>query len=238
MYGMKPEPGRYSRQTMLADFGHEGQRRLASSAVLIVGLGGLGAPVATYLTAAGVGRLGLCDPDTVSLSNLQRQVLYDETVLGHPKTEAAMQRLSALSPETRFDLWPEGLTPENARDIIADYDLVMDCTDNYAARYLIDDTCSDTGRRWVYGSIGEFNGQIAVMNGRAGVHYADLYPDRRALCGMPRRTAGVLGPVPGVIGAAQAVEALKLLAGCGEPLDGRLAVFDLLSMRMQVLDLI
>ncbi len=210
---------RYSRQTMLAEIGEEGQRRLLASSVLIVGLGGLGAAVATYLTGAGVGRIGLCDPDRVSLSNLQRQVLYTEQQIGMPKVEEAARRLGSQSSSTRFDLHPDGLTEENGETLAAGYDLLVDCTDNFATRYLIDDICHRLGKPWVYGSIGEFRGQVAVMNHLNGRRYADLYPDREALCALPHKTAGVIGAVPGVIGAMEASEALKLLAGFGNPLD-------------------
>lgn len=228
--------GRYSRQTMLREIGEEGQRSLLSSSVLIVGLGGLGAAVATYLTGAGVGRIGLCDPDIVSLSNLQRQVLYTESQLGLPKVEEAAKRLQAQSSVTRFDLYPDGLTEENATKILSGYDLLVDCTDNFATRYLIDDICHRLGKPWVYGSIGEFRGQVAVMNHHRQRRYADLYPDREELCGLPRKTAGVIGAVPGVIGAIEASEALKLLAGFGEPLDGRLFSIDLLTLTTSTIE--
>ena len=227
---------RYSRQTMLAEIGEEGQRRLLASSVLIVGLGGLGAAVATYLTGAGVGRIGLCDPDRVSLSNLQRQVLYTEQQIGMPKVEEAARRLGSQSSSTRFDLHPDGLTEENGETLAAGYDLLVDCTDNFATRYLIDDICHRLGKPWVYGSIGEFRGQVAVMNHLNGRRYADLYPDREALCALPHKTAGVIGAVPGVIGAMEASEALKLLAGFGNPLDGKLFSIDLLTLSTSIIE--
>ena len=227
---------RYSRQTMLAEIGEEGQRRLLASSVLIVGLGGLGAAVATYLTGAGVGRIGLCDPDRGSLSNLQRQVLYTEQQIGMPKVEEAARRLGSQSSSTRFDLHPDGLTEENGETLAAGYDLLVDCTDNFATRYLIDDICHRLGKPWVYGSIGEFRGQVAVMNHLNGRRYADLYPDREALCALPHKTAGVIGAVPGVIGAMEASEALKLLAGFGNPLDGKLFSIDLLTLSTLIIE--
>ncbi len=227
---------RYSRQTMLAEIGEEGQRRLLASSVLIVGLGGLGAAVATYLTGAGVGRIGLCDPDRVSLSNLQRQVLYTEQQIGMPKVEEAARRLGSQSSSTRFDLHPDGLTEENGETLAAGYDLLVDCTDNFATRYLIDDICHRLGKPWVYGSIGEFRGQVAVMNHLNGRRYADMYPDREALCALPHKTAGVIGAVPGVIGAMEASEALKLLAGFGNPLDGKLFSIDLLTLSTLIIE--
>lgn len=230
------DPQRYARQTMLAEVGAEGQRRLAAASVLIVGLGGLGSAVAPYLAGAGIGRLGLADPDTVSVSNLPRQTLYTEAQLGEPKTAAARERLAALASSTRFDLYPEGLTAENAAERVGAYDLVVDCCDNYPTRYLIDDACRAAGRPWVYGSIGAFHGQVALMNGRRGRCYADLYPEREVLCSLPRVTEGVLGPVPGVVGAIEASEAIKWIVGCGEPLDGRLLTLDLLTLQTEIIE--
>lgn len=229
--------GRYSRQTMLPEIGPEGQERLCSARVLIVGLGGLGAPVATYLAGAGVGHIALCDPDTVSLSNLQRQTLYAEADLGKPKAECALRRLRELNGEIELAAVPEGITPGNARRLVAGCDLVVDCTDNFATRYLIDDTCAAVGRPWVYGAIGEFCGQVAVMNLEPRRRrLTDLFPDREELLARPRTTMGVLGAVPGAIGAIQACEAIKVIAGCGEPLAGRLFFLDLLSLRSEIID--
>lgn len=229
--------GRYSRQTMLPEIGPAGQERLRAARVLIVGLGGLGAPVATYLAGAGMGHIALCDPDTVSLSNLQRQTLYTEADLGKPKAECALRRLHELNSEIDFTAVPEGITSENAAWLVAGCDLVVDCTDNFATRYLIDDTCAAAGRPWVYGAIGEFCGQVAVMNlpPRAR-RLTDLFPDREELLGRPRITMGVLGAVPGAIGAIQACEAIKVITGCGEPLAGRLFFLDLLSLRSEIID--
>ena len=227
---------RYARQTMLPEIGPEGQRRLDASSVLLVGVGGLGSPAALYLTGAGVGRLGLADPDTVSESNLQRQVLYTESQIGRPKPAAARERLAALSSSTRFDLHPEGLTAENARELVAAYDLVVECCDNFATRYLLDEACAEVGRPWVYGSIGAFHGQVSLFNGRTGRRYTELYPDREALCALPRSTAGVLGTVPGVIGAIEASEAIKWIAGFGEPLEGKLFTIDLKTLQTETIE--
>ena len=227
---------RYARQTMLPEIGEEGQRRLAASSVLIVGLGGLGSAVAPCLAGAGVGRLGLADPDRVSASNLPRQTLYTESQLGRPKPEAARERLAALSSSTRFDLYPEGLTAANARELVAACDLVVDCCDNFATRYLLDETCAAVGRPWVYGSIGAFHGQVSLFNGRTGRRYTELYPDREALCALPRSTAGVLGTVPGVIGAIEASEAIKWIAGFGEPLEGKLFTIDLKTLQTETIE--
>lgn len=227
---------RYARQTMLPEIGTEGQRRLAASSVLIVGLGGLGSAVAPSLTGAGVGRIGLADPDVVAESNLQRQTLYTEREVGRPKVRAAAERLAALSSHTHFDCFPEGITAENVRDAVGAFDLVVDCCDNFATRYLLDDACAACGRPWVYGSIGAFHGQVAVFNHLRGRRYADLYPDRETLVRQPAAAAGVLGAVPAVVGAIEASEAVKLLVGFGEPLDGRLFTIDLKSLRCEVFE--
>ena len=224
---------RYARQTMLPEIGEQGQRRLSEASVLIVGIGGLGSAAALYLTGAGVGRIGLADADTVSKSNLQRQVLYTERQIGMPKSAAARERLAALSSHTAFECRPEGITPENARPILDGYDLILDCCDNFPTRYLLDDLCAACRKPWVHGSIGEFYGQVTVFNGRKGRRYSDLYPDREALCARPRITQGVLGTVPGVIGTLQASEAIKYLC---EPLDGRLFTIDLRTLQTQIID--
>lgn len=228
---------RYSRQTMLPEIGPGGQERLRAARVLIVGLGGLGAPVATYLAGAGVGHIALCDPDTVSLSNLQRQTLYAEADLGKSKTVCALRRLHELNSEIALTAIPEGFTSENAGRLVEACDLVVDCTDNFATRYLIDDTCAAAGRPWVYGAIGEFCGQVAVMNlPPRQRRLTDLFPDREVLTGVPLKTSGVIGAVPGAIGAIQACEAIKVITGCGEPLAGRLFFLDLLSLRSEIID--
>ncbi len=221
---------------MLSEIGAEGQRKLKRASVLIVGLGGLGAAVSTYLTGAGVGRIGLADNDVVSLSNLQRQVLYTENTLGRRKVDEAALRLSAQSSHTAFDLFPDGLTENNAAETVSGFDLVVDCTDNYPTRFLIDDTCAALGKPWIYGSIEEFSGQVAVMNHRRKRRYSDLYDDREGLCALPRTVKGVLGAVPGVIGALEASEAIKLICGFGEPLDGRLFTIDLKTLQTNIFD--
>lgn len=229
--------GRYSRQTMLPEIGPAGQERLRGARVFIVGLGGLGAPVATYLAGAGVGHIALCDPDTVSLSNLQRQTLYAEADLGKPKAECTLRRLRELNSEIDFTAVPEGFTSENAARLVADCDMVVDCTDNFTTRFLIDDTCAEAGRPWVFGAIGEFCGQVGVMNQPPRARrLTDLFPDREELMGRPQPTMGVLGAVPGTIGAIQACEAIKVITGCGEPLAGRLFFLDLLSLRSEIID--
>lgn len=228
---------RYARQIILPEIGPDGQARLKNSSALIVGLGGLGCPVALYLAGAGTGRMGLCDADKVSLSNLQRQTLYSENDAGSPKTAAAAKRLHALSSETALEQWPEGLTTANASDIISRYDIVVDCCDNFATRYLIDDCCRQLRRPWVYGSIGAFGGQASTFMPDSATRYSDLFPERNTLSAEAPSSGGVIGAVPGIIGAIQAVEALKLLAGFGTTLCGRLLVADIKNMTFQTIDL-
>ena len=185
---------RYSRQMMLAEIGETGQRRLMESSVLIVGLGGLGCPVALYLAGAGVGRIGLADADSVSDTNLHRQLLYADGDVGRPKCEAARERLAAVAPHCRFELHPQGLIPENVRELIASYDLVVDCCDNYATRFMIDDVCAELGKTWVFGAISGYGGMVSVFN---GLHrYDSLFPDRESLGGEPASSGAVMGPTP------------------------------------------
>lgn len=227
---------RYARQIILPEVGEEGQNRLMKSSALIVGLGGLGAPVAMYLTAAGVGRIGLADNDVVSLSNLQRQVLYDEHSVGLPKTDCAARRLRSLSSATMLDKHGVGLNEENAADIIGSYDIVMDCTDNFRIRRLIDATCMATGKPWVHGAIEGFRGMVTVFNHMSRKHYTDLYPDIGSMKDEDG-PVGTFGVLPGVVGSLQAAEALKVLGGFGEPLDGRLMMIDLLTSQCEIISL-
>ncbi|MEK7704866.1 MAG: molybdopterin-synthase adenylyltransferase MoeB [Myxococcota bacterium] len=227
---------RYARQLRLREVGPEGQRRLRSAKVLIVGAGGLGSPAALYLAAAGVGQLGLIDDDQVALSNLQRQVLYDETQIGAPKVEAACARLSALNRDivvlghhVRFD-------ESCAAALIASYDVVLDGSDNLPTRILLNDVCARLGKPWVYGAVLGMEGQLSVFDATRGPCYLCLYPDAAADAAVPSCADwGVLGVVPGVIGLLQATATLELILGIGEPLIGRLAVVDLLAMRWREL---
>ncbi len=228
---------RYSRQTMLAGFGEAGQRRLAEAKVLVVGVGGLGSAASLYLAGAGVGTIALLDPDTVSLSNLQRQVLYSESQVGQSKVDMAAARLHALNSAINIRISDEALTADNARETVRGFDLVLDCTDNFAARYIIDDACAYGKVPWIYGSVGEFSGQVAFFNSRAGVRFTDLYPGREELSTRHSAVTGVLGAVTGVIGAVQAAEAVKFLVGMGHTAGGRLFSIDLLTMQSQILDI-
>ncbi len=227
---------RYSRQIMLPEIGEEGQAKLAQASVLIVGLGGLGSPAALYLTAAGIGRIGLCDHDTVSISNLQRQILYSEKTEGQLKAQMANKRLSELSSKTIFDLWKDGLTKDNAREITSRYDLVIDCTDNHKTRYLIEDTCQELMKTWIYGAIGNFDGRVSTFSPE-GPRYSDLYPEREILSHTPISTGGVIGPLPGIVGSIQAAEAIKLICGFGETLIGKILTIDLKNLHFNIFDL-
>ncbi|HEY6378371.1 MAG TPA: molybdopterin-synthase adenylyltransferase MoeB [Candidatus Dormibacteraeota bacterium] len=221
---------RYSRHLVLAEIGPQGQRRLLESRVLILGVGGLGSPVATYLAASGVGRLGLVDGDRVDLSNLQRQVLFPDAAVGQPKAEVAAERCRALNPD--IDVVPHQLTlgRDNAMALFEQYDLVIDGTDNFQTRYLANDAAYLLGKPLVHGSIFRFEGQISDFVPGQGC-YRCLYPEPPPPGLVPAcRQAGVLAALPGVIGTIQAVEALKLLTGAGRPLVGRLLLHDALAM--------
>ncbi|HEY3287538.1 MAG TPA: molybdopterin-synthase adenylyltransferase MoeB [Gemmatimonadaceae bacterium] len=223
---------RYARHLALPQVGAAGQERLRASSVLIVGLGGLGSPAALYLAAAGVGRLGLVDDDCVDESNLQRQVLHGTAAIGRSKVESARQRLHDLNPHVVLEAVAERLTPANALAVIGAYDVVIDGTDQFAVRYLVNDACIITGRPNVYGSVHRFEGQISVFGAPGGPCYRCLFPEPPAPGTVPNcAEGGVLGVLPGIIGSMQAAEAIKLLLGIGTPLIGRLLHFDALTMR-------
>lgn len=225
---------RYARQTALPEWGEEGQRRLAQARVLVVGVGGLGSPVSLYLAAAGVGVLGLVDADTVSLSNLQRQVLYREAEVGLPKAETAAQRLRALNGAVEVVPHACRLTADNAEEIIAQYDIVVDGCDNFATRYLMDAVCARQRKPYVYGAIQGFEGQVAVFDAaRHPVTYRDLYPQPVA----EAPGSAVVGTVPAVVGGVEASEALKLAVGFGEPLCGKLWTIDLRTLESCTIEL-
>jgi adenylyltransferase/sulfurtransferase len=229
---------RYSRHLILPEVGLEGQRRLKAGSVLIVGTGGLGSPLALYLAAAGVGRLGLVDFDRVDASNLQRQVLYGTASVGRPKLEAARDRLMDLNPGVRVDLHETRLDSSNAFEILRPYDVVVDGTDNFPTRYLVNDACALLGKPNVYGSIFRFEGQASVFDARTGPCYRCLYPDPPPPGLVPScAEGGVLGVLPGVIGVIQGIETLKLLLGIGETLVGRLVLFDALALSFRELKL-
>ncbi|MCW6167095.1 MAG: molybdopterin-synthase adenylyltransferase MoeB [Thermoplasmatales archaeon] len=228
---------RYSRHVLLREVGVEGQRRLQRAKVLIVGAGGLGSPIALYLAAAGVGEIGLVDFDRVDVSNLQRQILYSTEDVGERKVEAARRRIRAANPHVRVAVHEASLSRENAMEILRPYDVVVDGTDNFATRYLVNDACVLLGKPNVYGSIYRFEGQASVFDARSGPCYRCLYsepppPGMVPSCG----EAGVLGVLPGLIGLVQATETVKLILGIGETLIGRLMLYDALAMRVRELE--
>ncbi len=227
---------RYSRHLNLPEFGSEGQEALRDASVLLVGAGGLGSPVALYLAAAGVGRLTLVDMDTVALSNLQRQVLYTEGDIGSLKVDSARRRLAGLNPQVRIDCIPEALHGGNARELVREHDLVIDGTDNFPTRYLVNDACVLENRPNCYGSVYRFDGQASVFHYRGGPCYRCVFPappppEQAPSCA----EGGVLGILPGLVGVIQASEAIKILAGIGSTLSGRLQLIDVLSMSFQEL---
>ncbi|MDH5234626.1 MAG: molybdopterin-synthase adenylyltransferase MoeB, partial [Gemmatimonadota bacterium] len=222
---------RYARHLVLPHVGREGQERLRDASALIVGLGGLGSPAALYLAAAGVGRLGVLDFDTVAVHNLQRQVLHDTAAVGTPKTDSARARLEALNPHVRIETWQTTLTRDNARGIIADYDVVLDGTDSFATRYLVNDACVLERRPNVHASIHRFEGQLSLFGAPGGPCYRCVHPEPPPAGSVPNcAEGGVLGVLPGLLGTLQATEALKLLLGIGAPMVGRLLVVDTLAM--------
>jgi len=234
----QPELLRYSRHLILPEVGLAGQRKIKAASVLIIGAGGLGSPLALYLAAAGVGRLGLVDFDVVDESNLQRQVLHGTSSVGRPKLESAKQRLGDLNPGVRVDTCEERLTSDNAFDVIRPYDVVVDGTDNFPTRYLVNDACVLLGKPNVYGSIFRFEGQASVFDARVGPCYRCLYPDPPPPGLVPScAEGGVLGVLPGVIGVIQGIETLKIILGIGETLVGRLLLFDALALRFRELTL-
>lgn len=236
---MNPEEvARYSRHLTLPGVGHEGQLRLAAARVLVIGVGGLGSPAALYLAAAGVGTIGLVDVDAVDVTNLQRQILYSTADIGRLKLEAARARLSAANPHVRIELHAEPFGAENAKSLIEAYDVILDGSDNFPTRYLVNDACVLVGRPNVYGSVFRFEGQASVFAAPGGPCFRCLHPAPPPLGLIPGcAEAGVLGVLPGVIGTIQATETLKLLLGIGQPLIGRFLIYDALGMRFRELTL-
>lgn len=238
----KEELERYSRHLIIPEFNIEGQRKLKQAKVLVVGSGGLGSPLLLYLAAAGVGTLGIVDFDVVDDSNLQRQVLFTQADVGKPKVEAAAERIKALNPHINVLTFNTKLTSENALDIVADYDVVADGTDNFPTRYLVNDACVLLNKVNVYASIFRFEGQLSVFNlprenGR-GPNYRDLFPEPPPPGLVPScAEGGVLGVLPGILGSLQANEVIKVISGVGDPLDGRLFIFDAASFETRTLKL-
>ncbi len=232
------ELAHYSRHLLLPEIGVIGQKKLKSSSVLMIGAGGLGAPLAQYLTAAGVGTLGIVEYDVVEKSNLHRQILYSSDQVGRTKLECAEERLKALNPHIKINPHPVKLCAENALDIIRDYDLVVDGTDNFPTRYLINDACVLLGKPNVYASIYRFEGQLSIFSSEFGPCYRCLYPEPPPQGMVPSCSeAGVLGVLPGIMGTLQANEVVKLILGIGVPAIGRLITFDALALKFNEFEL-
>lgn len=237
----KAELERYSRHIIIPEFNIEGQKKLKNAKVLVIGTGGLGAPLLLYLTAAGVGTIGIVDMDVVDDSNLQRQVLFTVKDVGRPKVEVAAERLTQLNPHVKFITYNTQFHSSNAFDILKDYDVVADGTDNFPTRYLVNDASVLLGKTNVYGSIFRFDGQVTVFNyqyenGEVGPNYRDLYSEPPPPGLVPScAEGGVLGVLPGIIGSMQASEVIKVITGVGDPLVGRLFTYDALNFETRVL---
>ncbi|MCU0489851.1 MAG: molybdopterin-synthase adenylyltransferase MoeB [Anaerolineales bacterium] len=229
---------RYSRHLLIPEVGLQGQRKLRAASVLVVGTGGLGSPVALYLAAAGVGRIGLVDYDVVDASNLQRQVIHGTQSIGELKVESARRRLLDLNPDIRVEIYNQALTSANAFEIAAPYEIIVDGTDNFPTRYLVNDLCVLTGKPNIYAAIYRFDGQVSVFDARYGPCYRCLFPEPPPPGIVPScAEGGVLGVLPGTIGSLQASEALKLILGIGQPLIGKLLLYNALEMSFDFVQL-
>ncbi|MDR1838056.1 MAG: molybdopterin-synthase adenylyltransferase MoeB, partial [Treponema sp.] len=232
------EIARYSRHLLLPEIGIEGQKKLKAAKVLIVGTGGLGAPLALYLSAAGIGTIGIVDFDFVDESNLQRQIIHGTKDVGRPKVASAKDRMKGINPYINIITHNEALTSKNAMEIIADYDIVADGTDNYQTRYLVNDACVFLGKPNVYGSVFQFEGQSSIFYAKEGPCYRCLYPSPPPPGLVPScAEGGVMGVLPGIVGTIQANEVIKLIVGGGSPLVGRLLIFDAWRMKFRELKL-
>lgn len=230
------EQERYFRQLIIPEIGEQGQEKLGNSSVAVVGAGGLGSPVLMYLAAAGVGNIGIIDSDSVSLSNLQRQVIYVTKDIGRLKAEAAAERITLLNPLAKVQSYPVRLTGENAFELLKGYDLAVDCSDNYAARYIISDATLQAGIPMIYGAVYQLMGQASVFNFRGGPSYRDLFPEEMRSADEKSSTPpGIIGPLPGIIGSVQACEAIKIITGLGEVLSGKLLQVDAAGLRAEII---
>jgi molybdopterin/thiamine biosynthesis adenylyltransferase/rhodanese-related sulfurtransferase len=230
------ERQRYRRHLQLAEIGEAGQQRLRQARVLVIGAGGLGCPILQYLAAAGVGTLGLADADQVELTNLPRQILYGPEDVGQPKIEAAARALGRLNDLVTYNLHHVRVSPENVRELVASYDVVVDGSDNFPTRYLLNDACVSLGKPLVSGAIYKFEGQVSVFNYQGGPTYRCLFPEPPSAAEAPDcNTTGVLNVLPGLIGTVQATEALKVVLGLGDVLSGRLWILDTLSFQSRTL---
>ena len=239
----KEELVRYSRHLLLPEIGIAGQEKIKRAKILMIGAGGLGCPALVYLTAMGIGEIGIVDFDKVEESNLQRQILYSVEDIGKLKTEAAVSKLSKQNPFVRFNPYSVSIDNQNALELISGYDIIIDGTDNFATRYLVNDACVLMNKPLVYGSIYKFEGQVSVLNytdgvGKSGPTYRCLFPAPPPSGSVPNCSEiGVLGVLPGIIGTLQATEAIKIITGIGEPLSGKLLLFDALAMNFQMIEI-
>lgn len=233
----KEELKRYSRHIILPEIGTKGQEKLKQAKVLVIGAGGLGCPVLQYLTAAGVGTIGIIDFDVVDETNLQRQILFDVKDIGKSKVDIAKQKLSGQNPYINFNIYNTKLTKDNALNIFKDYDIIVDGSDNFPTRYLVNDACVMSGTTLVFGSIFKFEGQVSVFNYNGGPTYRCLFPQPPGPQDAPNCSEiGVLGVLPGIIGCLQANETIKIITGIGEPLSGKLLIFDALTLNTNILE--
>lgn len=231
------QENRYHRQEILNGFGKQGQQLLSAAKVLVIGAGGLGCPVLQYLAASGVGTLGIVDDDVVNLTNLHRQVLFDESDVGKRKAEVAAQKLRAMNTAISIRACSQRVTPENVLGLFEGYDVVVDCTDNFPSRYLINDACVESELPLVWGAVSEFEGQVAVFNWLGSGNYRDLFPDMPAAGEVAScAEAGVLGVLPGVVGSMQGIEVIKLITGIGTPLVNQLLTYRALDNQFLILD--
>lgn len=225
---------RFSRQIRLKEIGVQGQQKLAAGSVLVIGAGGLGSPAAMYLAAAGVGQIGIADGDAVDLSNLQRQILHSEADLGRPKVASAAETLGGISGEIRIDTYEQVVTPDNIAELIKGYDIVLDCTDSFESKFMINDGCVAAGKPFVHAGISGFTGQLMTVLPGETVCYRCIFEEPPEAGSVPTCSeAGVMGAVAGTIGSLEALEAIKYLTGAGELLTGRMLTFDGLTMKFR-----
>ena len=229
---------RYNRHIILPEIGIEGQIKIKNAKVLVVGAGGLGSPVLLYLTAAGIGTIGIMDNDTVDISNLQRQVLYNSNEIGVEKALLAKDKLQQQNTFSQFKVYTHRLNSENAVDIVSNYDIVVDCTDNFDSRYIINDACVQCNKPFVFGSVLNYEGQVSVFNYNGGITYRDLFPEKPEAENIPGQDKiGLFGVLPGIIGCMQVNEVVKMVTNVGEPLSGKLLVFNCLNMNYMILNI-
>ena len=232
----REERARYARHLILPEMGEEGQKKLKKSSVIVIGAGGLGSPTLLYLAAAGVGKIGIIDDDRVDITNLQRQVIHSTEAVGSLKVESAANRIRELNPEIEIVEHNIRLNVSNALELLSDWDVVIDGTDNFPTRYTINDACEILGKPWIFASIHRFEGQVTVFNFNGGPNYRDLFPNAPPPELAPNcAEAGVLGVLPGIVGSVQSTEAIKLLLGIGDSLSGQLMVIDAKSMKTRSL---